>query len=207
VDRASTTTVSALRTAVVVAQALGNQQRVLQQVGTLNQTTGNLIASTSSMLKTQAAAVHAQASSATVDLQTLRQAFSNVYETMDSVAGFKAQALAGMQQTVDALAQEIERARPYLERARAREGEAAQTDPTSVAVWTVGPALRSPARLIRPADPGRGSVTPASRIGPGRRLRGEPSRCAADMPGIPPGPAARIMSSASGRRPRGVGGR
>jgi uncharacterized protein YaaN involved in tellurite resistance len=133
VDRASTTTVSALRTAVVVAQALGNQHLVLQQVGTLNQTTGNLIASTSSMLKNQAAAVHAQASGATVELQTLRQAFANVYETMDSVAGFKTQALAGMQQTVDALAQEIERARPYLERARARDGEAAQTDPISSA--------------------------------------------------------------------------
>jgi uncharacterized protein YaaN involved in tellurite resistance len=119
VDRATTTTVSALRTAVIVAQALGNQKLVLDQIGTLNATTGGMIAATSSMLKTQAGAVHAQASASTIDLSTLREAFANAFETMDMIAGFKAQALAGMQQTVDALGEEIERARPRLERARA----------------------------------------------------------------------------------------
>ena len=123
VDRATTTTISALRTAVIVAQALGNQKLVLEQIATLNTTTGNLIASTSSMLRAQAGAVHAQASSGTVELATLREAFANVFETIDLVSGFKVQALAGMQQTVDALSQEIERARPRLERIRA-EGSA-----------------------------------------------------------------------------------
>ena len=118
VDRATTTTVSALRTAVVVAQALGNQKLVLEQIATLNETTGNMIASTSSMLRTQAGAVHEQASGGTVELAKLQQAFANVYETMDMVAGFKTQALAGMQQTVETLSREIERSRPYLERAR-----------------------------------------------------------------------------------------
>ena len=39
VDRASTTTVSALRTAVTVAQAMTNQRLVLEQIGALNTTT------------------------------------------------------------------------------------------------------------------------------------------------------------------------
>lgn len=43
VDRASTTTVGALRTAVTVAQALGNQRLVLEQVTALNSTTANII--------------------------------------------------------------------------------------------------------------------------------------------------------------------
>lgn len=133
VDRATTTTVSALRTAVIVAQALGNQKLVLEQIGSLNATTGNLISSTSSMLRRQAAAVHAQASSSTVEIGTLREAFSNVFETIDMVSGFKSQALAGMQQTVDALSQEIERARPRLERLRA-ESAAGQADLPAVAV-------------------------------------------------------------------------
>src|SRR5260370_40764152 len=47
VDRATTTTVSALRTAVIVAQALNNQKLVLDQIDALNTTTGNLIASPS----------------------------------------------------------------------------------------------------------------------------------------------------------------
>eukprot|EP01036_Dinobryon_divergens_P046201 gene46201-61783_t len=50
VDRATTTTVAALRTAVIVAQALSNQKLVLDQISALNATTGNLIASTSEML-------------------------------------------------------------------------------------------------------------------------------------------------------------
>jgi uncharacterized protein YaaN involved in tellurite resistance len=118
VDRATTTTIAALRTAVIVAQALGNQKLVLEQIGSLNAATGNMIASTSSMLKTQAGAVHSQASSSTVELAKLREAFSNVFETMDRVDQFKAQALAGIAQTVEALNHELERARPYLERAR-----------------------------------------------------------------------------------------
>ncbi|HEX8525616.1 toxic anion resistance protein, partial [Allosphingosinicella sp.] len=43
VDRASTTTVSALRTAVTVAQALTNQKLVLEQITALNTTTANMI--------------------------------------------------------------------------------------------------------------------------------------------------------------------
>ena len=53
VDRASTTTVSALRTAVIVAQALGNQKLVLDQITALNTTTSDLIQRTSEMLKGQ----------------------------------------------------------------------------------------------------------------------------------------------------------
>src|SRR6202165_324382 len=50
VDRATTTTVSALRTAVIVAQARAHQKLVLDQITALNTTTGNLIESTSEML-------------------------------------------------------------------------------------------------------------------------------------------------------------
>src|SRR3546814_18180569 len=46
VDRASTTTVAALRTAVTVAQALPNQKLALQQIGALTTQTPQHIAST-----------------------------------------------------------------------------------------------------------------------------------------------------------------
>jgi uncharacterized protein YaaN involved in tellurite resistance len=46
VERATTTTVSALRTAVIVAQALANQKLVLDQITALNTTTSNLIVAT-----------------------------------------------------------------------------------------------------------------------------------------------------------------
>ena len=51
VDRAQTTTISALRTAVIVSQALSRQKLVLDQITALNTTTSNLIESTSNQLQ------------------------------------------------------------------------------------------------------------------------------------------------------------
>ncbi len=66
VDRASTTTVAALRTAVTVAQALVGQKLVLDQITALNTTTANIIDSTGNLLKTQTAAIHEQAANSTI---------------------------------------------------------------------------------------------------------------------------------------------
>jgi len=118
VERATTTTVSALRTAVVVAQALANEKLVLNQIGALNATTGNMIESTSAMLKQQSAGVYEQASSATLDVDKLKAAFKNVYDAMDSVSSYKAAALNSMQQTVTSLEGEVRNARSYLERTK-----------------------------------------------------------------------------------------
>jgi uncharacterized protein YaaN involved in tellurite resistance len=118
VERATTTTVAALRTAVVVAQALANEKLVLDQVRSLNATTGNMIESTSAMLKQQSAGVYQQAASATIDVDKLKAAFQNVYEAMDSVSTYKAAALESMQKTVTALEGEVKTATAYLDRTR-----------------------------------------------------------------------------------------
>ncbi|MDP4507886.1 toxic anion resistance protein [Nonomuraea turcica] len=118
VDRATTTTVAALRTAVTVAQALAGQKLVLDQISALNATTSDLILATSEMLRTQAGAIQNQAASATVDLDTLRQAFDNVYATMDLIDSFRAKAVENMATTVDSLSAELDHAKTYLERAR-----------------------------------------------------------------------------------------
>jgi uncharacterized protein YaaN involved in tellurite resistance len=122
VDRATTTTVAALRTAVTVAQALANQKLVLDQITALNATTSDLILATSEMLRTQAGAIQNQAAATTVDLDTLRQAFDNVYATMDLIDSFRAKAVDSMAVTVDSLTSELEHARTYLD--RAKEGSA-----------------------------------------------------------------------------------
>ena len=117
VDRASTTTVSALRTAVTVAQALTNQKLVLEQITALNTTTANIIDSTGTLLKSQTATIHEQAASATIPLDTLKRAFQNIYDTMDAVDAFKGKALVSMKTTVDALTDEVEKSRGYIARA------------------------------------------------------------------------------------------
>src|SRR5881398_1751722 len=117
VDRASTTTVSALRTAVTVAQAMTNQKLVLEQVTALNTTTAGMIDSTGEMLRTQTGAIHEQAASSTIPLETLQRAFQNIYDTMDQIDQFKLQALGNMKQTVDTLGKEVEKSKGYIARA------------------------------------------------------------------------------------------
>jgi len=117
VDRASTTTVSALRTAVTVAQAMTNQKLVLEQVTALNTTTANMIDATGDLLKTQTGAIHEQAASSTIPLETLQRAFQNIYDTMDQIDQFKLAALANMKQTVDTLGTEVEKSKGYIARA------------------------------------------------------------------------------------------
>jgi uncharacterized protein YaaN involved in tellurite resistance len=117
VDRASTTTVSALRTAVTVAQAMTNQKLVLEQVGALNTTTANMIDATGEMLKTQTGAIHEQAASSTIPLETLQRAFQNIYDTMDQIDTFKMRALDSMKQTVTTLSSEVEKSKGYIARA------------------------------------------------------------------------------------------
>ncbi|MEV0569358.1 toxic anion resistance protein [Dactylosporangium sp. NPDC050588] len=116
VDRAQTTTIAALRIAVIVSQALARQKLVLDQITQLNTVTSNLIEATSQQLKTQGAAINQQAASATIDINKLQAAFDNVFATMDAVDTFRAQAVDSMAQTVHALEGQIERAKPYLER-------------------------------------------------------------------------------------------
>ena len=117
VDRASTTTVAALRTAVTVAQAMTNQKLVLQQITALNTTTAGMIDSTGEMLRTQTGAIHEQAASSTIPLETLQRAFQNIYETMDQIDRFKLQALDSMKQTVNTLSSEVEKSKGYIARA------------------------------------------------------------------------------------------
>ena len=121
VDRASTTTVGALRTAVTVAQAMTNQRLVLQQITSLNETTAGIIDSTGKLLRDNTAKIHEQAASSTIPMETLQRAFQNIYDTMDQVDEFKVKALASMKQTVETLSDEVEKSKGYIARA---EGQA-----------------------------------------------------------------------------------
>jgi uncharacterized protein YaaN involved in tellurite resistance len=117
VDRASTTTVSALRTAVTVAQALTNQKLVLDQITALNTTTAGLIDSTGQLLRSNTAAIHEQAANSTIPVETLQRAFQNIYETMDAIDSFKLKALDSMKTTVTTLSSEVEKSKGYIARA------------------------------------------------------------------------------------------
>ncbi|TNC16621.1 toxic anion resistance protein [Georgenia sp. 311] len=121
VDRALDTTLSALRVAVIVSQALGQQKIVLAQVDALNSTTSDMILATSELLRSQGADIQRQAAQATVDPAMLQQAFDNVFQAMDEIDRYKAEATQAMKQTVNVLEGQVSRARLQLERSRSSD--------------------------------------------------------------------------------------
>ncbi|MBO1752852.1 toxic anion resistance protein [Actinotalea sp. BY-33] len=127
VDRALDTTMAALRVAVITSQALGQQRIVLTQVDALNATTSDMIVATSELLRAQGTAIQQQASRATVDTEKLQQAFDTVFQAMDEIDRYKAEATRSMKQTATALEGQVSRARLHLERSHA--SDAATADP------------------------------------------------------------------------------
>ena len=101
VDRAKTVTISALRIGVMVAGALYNQKIVLKKIQMLNETTNSIISGTSHMLKVQGAEIQRQSMEATVSVETLKNAFADVMEALDSISSYKQEALPRMRDTVN----------------------------------------------------------------------------------------------------------
>jgi len=132
VDRASTTTVGALRTAVTVAQAMTNQRLVLQQITALNTTTANIIDSTGKLLAEQTGKIHEQAAASTIPLETLQRAFQNIYDTMDNIDAFKLKALSSMKETVNTLSNEVEKSKGYIARAEGQAQASKEAGPPSL---------------------------------------------------------------------------
>lgn len=101
VDRAKSVTVTALRTAVMVASALYNQRIVLKKIQALNETTNNIINSTSKMLKEQGTEIQTQSMQTGVSVETLKESYKDLMESLDAISTYKQQALPVMKQTID----------------------------------------------------------------------------------------------------------
>lgn len=100
VDRAKFVTVSALRTAVIVAGSLYNQNLVMSKIKLVNDATNDTIAATSQMLKTQGAEIQKQAIETNIDMDTLKLAISDALEAFESINTYKQKALPQMKQTL-----------------------------------------------------------------------------------------------------------
>ncbi|MFB7588099.1 toxic anion resistance protein [Streptomyces sp. NPDC056169] len=118
VDRAATTTLSALRIAVMLATALEHQRNVTAQVDALRSTTESLIATNAGMLSEQAGEIQRIAADPAVGVETLRTAFQQIYTTLDAIDTYKVQATESMAATVRSLTSELQQASSHLERSR-----------------------------------------------------------------------------------------
>ncbi len=120
VERAATTTVSALRIAVMLSAALENQRRVVEQVNALRGTTEELIRANAEMLATQSGEIQRIAADPAVGAETLRAAFQQIYQTLDTIDTYKARATDAMAATVASLTDELQTASAHIERARSK---------------------------------------------------------------------------------------
>lgn len=120
VERAKSTTMAAMQTAIVVAQALDMQELVLGQVNRLNDATGEMLASTSRRLKDQGSEIQRQASTSMIQVEKLQEAFDNVFTAMDQVDNFHREANQTMAETIGNLETQVARAKPYLDRSQGR---------------------------------------------------------------------------------------
>lgn len=116
VERAVTTTVAALRVALLVSGALAGQRDVLDEVNAVQATTDGLIRANAEMLELRSAEIQRAGSDPAVAVATIRESFERIYRTIDAIDEFKAGAVSTMAATVDALSGEIRRAEDHLRR-------------------------------------------------------------------------------------------
>lgn len=121
VERTQHTTLTALRTSVIIAQALDQQKVILDQIDATNEATNRIIVSTGQALRQQTERVHAQASSSGVSVEALQKAHEDIFATINSIDSFKVKANDQMRVTIDNLNKQLERAKPQLDRVRAIE--------------------------------------------------------------------------------------
>lgn len=100
VERSLNVTVNALQVAATVAMALNNQKIVMDKISMINTTTDNLISGTAQQLKTQGVEIQKQASSAQLNIESLKQAFVDISGALDDLSNFRQEALPKMAQTI-----------------------------------------------------------------------------------------------------------
>lgn len=101
VERAKNVTISALKISVMVAGALYNQKIVLKKIQMLNETTDNIIISTSQVLKECGVEIQKQSMETNISVETLKTAFDDVMEALDSISTYKQEALPKMRDTIN----------------------------------------------------------------------------------------------------------
>lgn len=101
VERAQNVTINALRTSVTVAGALYNQNIVLKKIEMLNETTSKIITETAIALKDQGAYIQNRSIQANISPETLKAAFADAMEALDSISTYKQEALPAMRKTIE----------------------------------------------------------------------------------------------------------
>jgi uncharacterized protein YaaN involved in tellurite resistance len=135
IQSATTTTVAALHTAAMVAQALSTQRQLVEQIAQANEQASGMLNDTARMLRDRATALKERAASTGQDAVALEGAWSRALTVLDEIDAYKAAALAAMKVTVNQLSTTVARARvsaEHVEGAAAARDDAATADRASI---------------------------------------------------------------------------
>ena len=105
----TTTTIAALRTAVLVARSLTDQRLVMDQIQAATESAERVVESSTALVSAERAAVEAQA--AGTDLASLQEAWNRVSTTLNEIEMVKSRALQAMVTTQAALSDQLVRSR------------------------------------------------------------------------------------------------
>lgn len=101
INRAQNVTVTALRTGIMMSAALYNQKITTDKIKTLNETTENVISSTSKMLKEQGTEIQKISAETMISPEVLQASFNDALAAIDDLSNYKIQALDQMKQTIN----------------------------------------------------------------------------------------------------------
>lgn len=125
-ERTRTVTVAALKIAVELRKALNNQKKMLEVINAVNNTTNDLIVGNSELLKDNAVQITKGAMESTLNIESLKTAFNNIYTAIDEVEKYKEEALPKLKDTIgefNNLSGEAEKKIQSMERSKQIEGK------------------------------------------------------------------------------------
>lgn len=105
VNRAKNVTVTALKTGVMAATALYDQKIVMDKINILNDTTSDIIMSTSQILRQQGSQIQKSSASTMISTEVLQEAFAEAIAAVEEVSTYKQLALPKMKETIDSFNQ------------------------------------------------------------------------------------------------------
>jgi uncharacterized protein YaaN involved in tellurite resistance len=100
VARSLNVTITALNIAASLAVALQTQKTILKSVQSVNENTNNLISETAKNLKNQGAKIHKEAVGAQLNIDTLKEAFTDVGIALAEISSFRRDALPEMSRSI-----------------------------------------------------------------------------------------------------------
>ncbi len=123
--RVATTGMSALAVAQTVARATGNQIRVMEMLGSVNATIGNLISETGRALNQHVDQTTQFAQNPMLGIDKIKEMFDQTFKAMDAMDTFRAKAIDVMGQNNTIIRQQLERADSYVDRTRQQQAREA----------------------------------------------------------------------------------